>query len=85
MNVATSDIPAEQLHALYRLHSGMNVNKGLIDLQLAATHISFMLQQQSEENVRYKHLLPVSALYSIYQSFLRLFPIFLEHFINSKR
>ena len=51
MNITTSDLPTHQLHALFQLHSNMNVNKTLINLQLAATHISFMMQRQIKEDV----------------------------------
>ena len=42
MNIDSSDLPAHQLHALYQLHSDMTVNKMLVNMQLAATHIVFM-------------------------------------------
>ena len=51
MNVDSSDLPAHQLHALYQLHSDMTVNKTLVNMQLAATHIAFMVQQQTKEHV----------------------------------
>jgi len=51
MNVSLSDLPAQQLQALFQLHSDTNVNKTLVNLQLAATHIAFMVQQQIEEHV----------------------------------
>ena len=46
-----SNLPGQQLNALFHLHTSMDVNKSLINIQLAATHISFMLESQSEENV----------------------------------
>ena len=51
MNIDSSDLPAHQLHALYQLHSDMTVNKMLVNMQLAATHIAFMVQQQTKEHV----------------------------------
>jgi hypothetical protein len=54
---SASNLPTQQLQALYRLHSNMNVDKSLINLQLAATHISFMLQQHAEKNVRHNRFL----------------------------
>jgi hypothetical protein len=49
---SASNLPTQQLQALFRLHSNMNVDKSLINLQLAATHISFMLQLHTAANVR---------------------------------
>lgn len=51
MNVTSLDVPAQQLHALFMLHSNLNVNKTLVNMQLAATHISFMMQERTEEGV----------------------------------
>jgi hypothetical protein len=47
----SSDLPAHQLQKLFELHSDLNVNKTLINMQLAATHIAFMVQAQIKENV----------------------------------
>jgi len=47
----SSDLPAHQLQKLFELHSDLNVNKTLINMQLAATHIAFMVQAQTKENV----------------------------------
>ena len=52
MNVDSSDLPTHQLHALYRLHSDITVNKTLVNMQLAATHIAFMVQPQTNTSVR---------------------------------
>jgi hypothetical protein len=52
---SASNHPTQQLRALFRLHSNMNVDKSLINLQLAATHISFMLQLHTNRKVRPKH------------------------------
>ena len=56
---AASNLPTQQLQALFRLHSNMNVDKSLINLQLAATHISFMMQLNSKENVRHNRFLSI--------------------------
>lgn len=48
----TSDIRKKQLQALFQLHANMGADKGLFNLQLAAAHISFMLQYSSETIVR---------------------------------
>lgn len=53
MSVASSELPAYQLHALFQLHSNLTVNKTLVNMQLAAAHIAFMVQRQTKENVRY--------------------------------
>ena len=50
MDVATLDLPAHQLQELFKLQSGMNTNKILVNLQLAATHIAFMIQKQTEDH-----------------------------------
>jgi hypothetical protein len=60
-NVAPPDLPAHQLHELFQLHSDMTVNKTLINMQLAATHIAFMLQQQTKAHVC--HYNAFSSLY----------------------
>jgi hypothetical protein len=78
-----SNLPTKQLLALFQLHSNMNVDKSLINLQLAATHISFMLEFQASENVRHKHFLLIYPSYSFSYSPFRLFPIFLGLLKNS--
>ena len=45
--------PNQQLRALLMMNSGLNVEKSLINIQLAATHASFMSQRRSEGNVCY--------------------------------
>ena len=47
----STDLPTLQLHALFKLNSALAVDKALFNLQLAATHISFMLSHNSEEPV----------------------------------
>jgi len=51
LELSTSHILTKQLHALFQLHSNINVNRGLVNMQLAATHMSFMLDKNSEEIV----------------------------------
>lgn len=63
INVTASDLTTRQLHALFQLHSNLNVNKSLVNIQLAATHISFMLQEQCEPHVRSHKLESLSLLY----------------------
>jgi len=64
-----------QLHELFQLHSDMTVNKTLINMQLAATHIAFMLQQQTKAHVcHYNAFLRYIKL----QPHCRQFQIFLE-------
>ena len=74
------DLPARQLHALFNLHSNLNVNKTLINMQLAATHIAYMVQKQTEAHVC-RFSVP-SLCYSTI--FYRLFLISLEHFKKSR-
>ena len=47
----SKDLPTLQLHALFKLNSGLAADKALFNLQLAATYISFMLSHSSEEPV----------------------------------
>ena len=47
----STDLPTLQLHVLFKLNSGLAADKALFNLQLAATHISFMLSHNSEEPV----------------------------------
>jgi len=49
--ISSLDFPTQQLHALYDLHRNMGADKALFNMQLAATHISFMLHHNSEEIV----------------------------------
>ncbi|KIM38064.1 hypothetical protein M413DRAFT_13028 [Hebeloma cylindrosporum] len=44
---AFTNYSSRQLHALYNLHTNMRNNKPLFNLQLAATHIAFMLDHDS--------------------------------------
>jgi hypothetical protein len=50
--MASSDLPTRQLHALFQLHSDITVSKTLVNMQLAATHIAFMLDRQTKARVR---------------------------------
>jgi hypothetical protein len=54
MDVPTSDLPAHQLQELFKLQSGANTNKTLVNLQLAATHIAYMIQRQPDDHVRHR-------------------------------
>jgi len=47
----STDLPTLQLHALFKLDSGLAADRALFNLQLAATHISFMLSHSSEKPV----------------------------------
>jgi hypothetical protein len=47
MDGSPFNLPARQLQELLKLHSGTNINKILINLQLAATHVAFMVQKQT--------------------------------------
>ncbi|KAF8813075.1 hypothetical protein BYT27DRAFT_7207231 [Phlegmacium glaucopus] len=49
LDAAGTDLPTKHLHALFRLHSNMAADKSLFNMQLAVTHISFMLQYKSED------------------------------------
>ena len=49
--VPSTDLLTLQLHALFKLNSGLAADKALFNLQLVATHISFMLSHNSEEPV----------------------------------
>lgn len=44
-------LASRQVSALYQLHTSMNSNKALFNLQLAATHIAFMLDHDSDGQV----------------------------------
>ena len=46
-----SSFSSRQLQALYRLHTTINKNKALFNLQLAATHIAFILDHDSDGKV----------------------------------
>jgi len=43
---------SRQVYALYHLHTTIQNNKPLFNLQLAATHVAFMLDHESGGNVR---------------------------------
>jgi len=47
----STDLPTLQLHALFKLDSSLAGDRALFNLQLAATHISFMLLHSSEDPV----------------------------------
>jgi hypothetical protein len=45
------DLPTTQLHALFKLHSSIASDKCLFNMQLAAMHMSLMLQHKSDDIV----------------------------------
>jgi hypothetical protein len=73
---ASSNLPTQQLRALFRLHSNMNVDKSLINLQLAATHISFMLQLHTNQKVRPKRFLLILLRYFFFHAIALDYPRF---------
>lgn len=80
--VASPDLPTRQLHALFKLNSGLAADKALFNLQLAATHISFMLSHSSEEPVSNLAAFVFGA--STYFMVYRLYLISLVQFFSSK-
>ena len=83
VDLSDSNLPTHQLHALFTLHSDLNVNKTLINMQLAATHIAFVVQELTKEPVC--HFNASSLFYTeIYNYFYRSFLIFLEHYKKSR-
>lgn len=46
-----NSLASRQVSALYQLHTSMNNSKALFNLQLAATHLAFMLDHDSNEQV----------------------------------
>jgi hypothetical protein len=49
--VAVDNLPGRHLQVLFDIHCGIAGDKSLFNLQLAATHISFMLNHESNEMV----------------------------------
>ena len=70
----SSDLLAHQLQKLFELHSDLNANKTLINMQLAATHIAYMVQVQAKENVR-----PSRILFYFILDIPRFTTIFIDH------
>ena len=70
VDVPMTDLPTQQLHALFQLHSNINDEKSLVNLQLAATHIAFMLELKSGKNVSYYNLLFSNDLKILMNDFL---------------